>query len=130
MITQPAFAVAGNDCLAIGLAAVDDDARGAAMTLKCSAQEAFGSHQVTVFAEEELHRVTDAVDGAIEIHPLTADLDVGLVQVPLAGDGPLAPVEALQQLRREADDPAMHCRVIYAQSRSAITSSRSCRLRL
>ena len=58
-IPKPAFAVAGNDCLAIGLAAVDDDALGAAMTLKRSAQEAFGSHQVTVFAEEELHRVTD-----------------------------------------------------------------------
>ena len=49
-------------------------------------------------------------------HPLTADLDIGLVQVPLACDGTLAPVEALQQLRREADDPAMHCGVIDAQA--------------
>ena len=62
-IPQPAFRVTGTDRLAIGLAAVDDDALGAAMTLKRLAQEAFGSHQVTVFAEEELDRVADAVDG-------------------------------------------------------------------
>lgn len=36
--------------------------------------------------------------------------------MPLAGDGPLAPVEALQQLRREADNPAMHRGVIDAQA--------------
>lgn len=36
--------------------------------------------------------------------------------MPLAGDGPLALVEALQQLRREADDPAMHGGVIDAQA--------------
>ena len=46
--------------------------------------------------EEELDRVADIVDGPIDIHPLVANLDVGLVDVPLAGDGPLAPVEALQ----------------------------------
>ena len=78
------------------------------MTLKRFAQEAFGSHQVTVFAGAELHRVTGTVDGPVEIHPLTADLDIGLVQVSLAGDASLVPVEALQQLRRETDDPAMH----------------------
>src|SRR5690606_20448951 len=48
--------------------------------------------------------------------PLTANLDVGLVQVPLARDGPLAAAEALQQLRREADDPAVHGGVIDAQA--------------
>jgi hypothetical protein len=41
---------------------------------------------------------------------------LGLIQVPFAGDGPLAPVEALQQLRREAHDPSMHGGVIDAQA--------------
>ena len=79
-IPQPAFRVAGNDRLAIGLAAVDDDALGAAMTLQRLAQEAFGRRQITVLAEPELDRVADAVDGAIEIHPLAANLDVGFVR--------------------------------------------------
>ena len=47
------------------------------MSRKRLAQEAFGRRQVTVFAEEELDRVADAVDGSIEIHPLATDLDVG-----------------------------------------------------
>jgi hypothetical protein len=47
------------------------------MTLKYFAQETFDRDQVTVFAKKELHRVTPAVDGPVEIHPLTADLDVG-----------------------------------------------------
>ena len=64
-------------------------------------------------------------------HPLTADLDIGLVQVPLACDGTLAPVEALQQLRREADDPSD---ALWSDRRSSRVqpsiSSRSRRLRL
>jgi hypothetical protein len=50
--------------------------------------------------------------------------------VPLARDGPLAPVEVLQELRREADD--QRCTVEWStlRSRSAIISSRSRRLRL
>lgn len=78
------------------LAPVYDDALGAAMTLKRFAQEAFRRPEITMFAEEELDRVADAIDGLIEIDPLTANLDVGFVQVPLASDGPLASVEALQ----------------------------------
>ena len=70
----------------ICLAAVDDDALRSAMALKRFAEKAFGRHQVTVFAEGELDRGADAVDGAVELHPLAADFDVGLVHVPLAGD--------------------------------------------
>ena len=55
----------------------------------------------------ELNRITAAVDGSVQIHPLTPDLDIGLVDMPLAGDGALTLMEALQQLGREMDDPAM-----------------------
>jgi hypothetical protein len=47
--------------------------------------------------------IVDAVNGTIEVHPLAANLDVGFVHMPLAGDGTLAPVETLQQLRKEVD---------------------------
>lgn len=50
-LPQAAFSVAGKDCLVIGLAAVDDDALRLAMARQRLAEEAFGRHQVTVFAE-------------------------------------------------------------------------------
>lgn len=59
------------------------------------AEEALGCRQAAVPAEPELDRVADAVDGAVEIHPLTSDLDVGLIRMPFPGHRPLAPVEAL-----------------------------------
>lgn len=110
------FGIAGNDGLVIGLAAVNDDAIWAPMTFQCLAKEAFGCWQITVCAEEELDRVAEAVDGAVEIHPLAADFDVGLVHMPLAGNAPLVPVKALQQLRREVDDPTMDGGVIDVQA--------------
>ena len=69
------------------------------MSRKRLAQEAFGRRQVTVFAEEELDRVANTVDGAVEIHPLAANLDVGFIPVPPAGQRSLASVEALEQHR-------------------------------
>lgn len=104
-IPQSSFAVADNDCLAIGLATVNDHPIGPTMALPW----------ITVFTEPELDRVADAVDGAVEIHPAASDLNIiGFVHVPPAGDGPFAPVEAVQQLQREADDPAMPDGVIDA----------------
>jgi hypothetical protein len=38
---------------------------------------------------------------------LTANLDIGLIDVPFAGNGAFAPIEALEQLWREMDKPAM-----------------------
>ena len=96
-ILQPICGVAGNDRLPVGLAAVDDDAIGSAMTLQRLSEEPLGRRQIALLAEQELDRVADAVDGAVEIHPLAADLDVGLVHMPFAGHATLAPVEALQQ---------------------------------
>jgi len=55
---------------------------------------------------------------------------LGLVQVPFTGDGPLAPVEVLQHLRREALDPSMHGGVTDAQATFGHHSSRSRTLRL
>jgi acyl-CoA reductase-like NAD-dependent aldehyde dehydrogenase len=107
---------AGNNCLVICLTAINDDTIRAAMSRKCLSNEALCSRQVTVFAEEELDRVTHTVDGTVEIHPLAAHLDVSFVDVPLASDGTLALVETLQQLRREVNDPAVHGRMIDAQA--------------
>ena len=60
-----------------------------------------------MLAEEELDRIANAVDGAVEIRPLASNLDLGFVHMPLAGDATLAPIEALQQQRRITNGPAM-----------------------
>ena len=69
-----------------------------------------------VLAEMEFDRVADAVDGSVEIHPSSADLDVGFIDMPFSGDGALAPIETLQKQRREMNDPAVDCRMIDADA--------------
>jgi ABC-type proline/glycine betaine transport system permease subunit len=113
-ILQLICCVAGNDRLMVGLAAVDDDTIGTLMALERFPEETLGRRQIPMFAEIEFDRVADAVDGAVEIHPFSAHPDVGLVDMPPAGDGALAPVDALQEQGREADDPAVDCRMIDA----------------
>mgnify|MGYP003674578617 CR=1 FL=1 len=100
----------------ICLASIDGDAIWAAMARKRLSNKALCSRQVTAFAEEELDRIANAVDGTVKIHPLAAHLDIRLVDVPLASDGTLALVETLQQQGREVNDPAVHSRMIDAHA--------------
>ena len=78
-------------------------------------EEALCRRQVTVLAEPELNGVADSVDGAIEIHPSTADLDVSFVDLPPSADT-LTPIEAFQQQGREVNDPAVDRRMIDADT--------------
>jgi len=64
-------------------------------------------------AEPEFDGVTNAVDGPIEIHTLTA---ISLVHLPFAANGSLSAIEPLQQHWREVDDPAMDRRMIYVDA--------------
>ncbi len=82
------------------------------MPLECLAQEPLGSRQIPRLTKPELDGVAVAVDRAIEIPPLASDFDVCLVDMPLSGDGSLAPVELLQQQQRVMNGPAMNSRVI------------------
>lgn len=99
----------------ICLAAVDDDAIRSAMTLKSPSHEASGCRQVTDFAEEELDHLAHTVDGPIEVHPPAPDLD-GLIDMPLAGDRPLPPIEPFQQQGRVAEDPGVYRGMIDADA--------------
>ncbi|SJM32394.1 Putative cyclase (Adenylyl-or guanylyl-)(Adenylate-or guanylate-) (fragment) [Mesorhizobium delmotii] len=94
---QAICGVARNDRLQVGLAAIDDDAVGPAMTCQRLFEEALGRRQVALLAEPEFDCVADTVDGAVEMHPLPADLDVGFVEMPFPAYRALAPVETLQQ---------------------------------
>lgn len=96
-ISQAVCGVAGNDGLQVGLATINDDAVGTAMTCQRLCEEPFGRQQVTLLAESEFDCVAGTVDCAVKMHPLAADLDVSLVDMPFSGHGTLAPVETLQQ---------------------------------
>ena len=51
--------------------------------------EAFRRQQVTMLAEEELDRVAQAVDGAVEVHPPATDPDTCLDYMPFAANARL-----------------------------------------
>ena len=93
-IPQPVLGITGNDRFPIGLATVDDDAIWAAVAGQSLAHEALCRRKVTVFAEEEFDGVANTFDGPVEVHPLPANLDVGLVHVPLAANASLSSVNA------------------------------------
>jgi hypothetical protein len=94
--------------LPVCLAAVDHDPLGPAVALQRSGEEAFSGCQIAPFAEPELDRVPIAVDRAIEIPPLAADLDIGLIDMPLVSDRAFAPVESLQQFGGIPDNPSVN----------------------
>jgi hypothetical protein len=115
-IPQAAGRIAGHDGGPVSLAAVDDDPLGTPVTLKGLLHEPLGGAKVALLAEIELHCVADAVDGAIQIHPATAHLDVGLIDMPFARQSALAKIEPPQEFRRITDHPAMDRRMINADA--------------
>ena len=115
-ILKAACGVTGNDRFPVGLAAIDDDALRPTVPGESLSEETFGGGEITMLAEPKLDRIAVAVDGAIEIRPSAANLDIGLVGVPLASDGALAPIEPIRQQGRKVDDPAMDRRMIDADA--------------
>lgn len=67
----------------IGLTAIDDNPLGPVMSLESLAEEVLGYGETAPLAEPELDGIAIAVDGAVEIRPTPAHLDVGFVHVPL-----------------------------------------------
>jgi hypothetical protein len=92
-VLLPAFTVAGNDRLPVGLAAVDDNPFRPTMTFHHLADEADNKSRCWL---KKNSTVSPALSMAREIHPLAARLDVGFVDMPPA-DHALSPVESLQQ---------------------------------
>ena len=111
-IFEPVCGIAGQDGLAVRLAAVDHNPLRSAMPLKSLAQEPLGSGEIAPLAEPELDRVAIAVDRPVQLPPPPADLDVCLINMPFAGDWALAPIELFQQERGIVNRPAMNDRVI------------------
>ena len=71
-----------------------------------------GGYQISSLAKPELDRITMAVNGALQVHPRAAHLDIGHIDVPLSADGALATTKALQHFGRVADSPSVDRHVI------------------
>jgi hypothetical protein len=74
-ILEPVCHITGHNGFAVGLAAVDHDPLWTAVPLQGLPQKAFGSGEISPFAEPELDGVTIAVDCPIEIPPLASDFE-------------------------------------------------------
>jgi hypothetical protein len=97
-ILEPVCGIAGQNGFPVRLAAVNHDPLGPAVPLQRSGEEALCGSQIAPLAEPELDRVPVAVDGAIEIHPSPAHLDIRLIDMPVPADGSLASIEPLEKL--------------------------------
>lgn len=106
LILEPVCGVTGQDGLAIGLTTIDYDPLGSAVSPESLSQKPFGGGQVTFFAEPELDRIAVAVNGAVQISPLTTYLDIRLIHMPFPPDGPFALIETLEKLGGVTDHPA------------------------
>ncbi|SCY99846.1 hypothetical protein SAMN02927923_03304 [Microvirga guangxiensis] len=111
-ILEPVCGITQQDRFAVRLAAGDHDPLRPAMPLESLAQEPLGGRQVAPLIEPKLNRAAMAVDRAAQIHPATSHLDVCLVDMPLAGRGSLAGIEALPKFGRVPDNPSVDRGVI------------------
>src|ERR1019366_8798141 len=67
---------------------------------------------VAVSGEQEVNRLTELVDGTIQVLPLAADEDIGLVDPPGCSDGALALTKHRGKHRQHLQRPAMNSGVV------------------
>ena len=66
----------------IGAALVHGDLLGHIVQVDGTLQETSGCSQIALGSEQEVHRITVAIDGAAEVLPLTRNFDTGLIHAP------------------------------------------------
>ena len=88
-----------------GRVSVQRDLRGHASVLHCAAQKRFGGVHVPVPAEKEIDRLARFVDGAVQVHPLSVNLYIGLVHPPRPTDGASVSPPALFEFWKVALNP-------------------------
>ena len=72
-LAEPALYIALHYSYSVGLASIDGNARWPAVAGQGLAYKAFSSGQITMFAEIELNRIAIAIDGTIQVQPLSFD---------------------------------------------------------
>src|SRR6266571_5381050 len=82
----------------IGRTAIDGDLLRHAVAADRLREEPLGGWLIALLCQQEINGLTGLIDRAIEVIPLTFDLDVGLVHPPTDQDRTLATMECLFQL--------------------------------
>lgn len=77
----------------IGTTPVDGYGVGGAILINGLLEVPSGRFLVPLGSQQEVNRVADLVDGAVQIFPLPLDLDVGLIDTPALADRALAAAE-------------------------------------
>ena len=81
-----------------GVAIQGDHLRGS-MLFRRPGKESLSGDHITPFAQEKVDGVALFVDGAIQVHPLTTDLDISLIYAPGVADRPRITAPALFEFR-------------------------------
>ena len=92
----------------VGAALVNGDLLGYAMKIHGPFEEPLRRRLVTVRPEQEVHSVAVPINGAVQILPLAADLDAGLVHAPAPADRAVTPPKHRYRHRQDLERPAVH----------------------
>jgi hypothetical protein len=109
---QTAIGLDAHDGGSVGCALVDRDLVGHAVQVDGAFEERPGRGVISFGAQQEVDSVAVAVDRAVQVLPLAADLHVGLVHPPASTHRTLAPAERSSQHRQHFHRPAMQRGVI------------------
>jgi len=94
----------------------DPIGREQGLVLQHFAKEALGRLQIALRSQEEIDRDAVLADGPVQISPLTADLDVGLVNANRAAVGFAEGTQPMLDQRRVGQNPAVQGAVIHCQA--------------
>jgi hypothetical protein len=78
------------------------------MLLRCPGKEPLSRSHITPSAQEEVDRAARFIDGAIQVDPLTFDLDVSLIHASRVADRPRVPAPAPLKFRQVTLHPHDH----------------------
>src|SRR5215469_3902680 len=100
-----------------GRIGVQRDLRGHASVLHRAAQKRFGGVHVPAPAEKEIDCLTRFVDRTVQVHPLSADLYIGLVHPPRSAHGPGVAPPPLFEFWKVALHPSQDRCVVHGDPR-------------
>jgi len=102
---------ATNGCR-VGTAFVDGDFLWQTMQIDGALQVSSGRCQVTLGSEQEVHRIANLVDSAVQVFPFAGDFDVGFIEPPTRPNRALAVAKDECQDREYFQRPAVYGKVI------------------
>src|SRR5659263_674976 len=95
----------------VGAALLDGDLLWHVVQVDGALQESSSRSQISLGSEKKVNRIASAINGPVEVLPLTGHFDVGFVHPPAQTNCSFAPPKNGGQHWQHFDSPAMHGRV-------------------